>query len=304
MSREIRRVPLDFNYPLDKTWDGYLHPANLRPDECGVCRGDGMSPYAKHLRSMWYGNAPFDPASKGSKPFTYDNPAVWAFSKRQIENSPEYYGEGALAILRNANRLCRLFNAAWSHHLSQEEVDVLVTEGKPHDLLNTWTKGVGWEPIVPTPTLTAEFVNQWSISNQLFGIGGSELWTLMDFYSERDSQPLECGHCDDGYNEAYPGQQADIDAWEPTPPPVGDAYQLWQTISEGGPASPPFATPEELADWIRAHGRDNDGRNSSREGLITWIREEGSSIGSGVHLADGTPMSGVDAAIMLRGQEV
>lgn len=32
--------------------------------------------------------------------------------------------------------------------------------------------------------------------------------------------------------------------------PEGPGYQLWETVSEGSPVSPTFATPEELANWL------------------------------------------------------
>ena len=31
--------------------------------------------------------------------------------------------------------------------------------------------------------------------------------------------------------------------------PAGDGYQIWETVSEGSPITPVFATPEELATW-------------------------------------------------------
>jgi hypothetical protein len=31
-------------------------------------------------------------------------------------------------------------------------------------------------------------------------------------------------------------------------------FQLWETVSEGTPVSPPFATREELADYLAVHG--------------------------------------------------
>lgn len=33
-------------------------------------------------------------------------------------------------------------------------------------------------------------------------------------------------------------------------PPKGPWYQLWETVTEGSPMSPAFATPEELAHWL------------------------------------------------------
>lgn len=41
MGREIKRVPLDFDWPLDKTWDGYLMPRDLSVPDCGTCGGRG-----------------------------------------------------------------------------------------------------------------------------------------------------------------------------------------------------------------------------------------------------------------------
>lgn len=58
-----------------------------------------------------------------------------------------------------------------------------------------------------------------------------------------------CPACDgEGAVEAYPGQQAAADAWEPTDPPVGDGWQIWETTSEGSPITPVFRSAEALAD--------------------------------------------------------
>lgn len=35
--------------------------------------------------------------------------------------------------------------------------------------------------------------------------------------------------------------------------PTGPWYQVWETVSEGSPCSPPFATKEELARWMAEH---------------------------------------------------
>jgi hypothetical protein len=38
------------------------------------------------------------------------------------------------------------------------------------------------------------------------------------------------------------------------PVPEGDGWQMWETVSEGSPISPVFATPEELARWLADTG--------------------------------------------------
>lgn len=40
MSREVRRVPLDFDTPIGETWPGYFMPAALSEDPCPL-RADG-----------------------------------------------------------------------------------------------------------------------------------------------------------------------------------------------------------------------------------------------------------------------
>ena len=37
-------------------------------------------------------------------------------------------------------------------------------------------------------------------------------------------------------------------------PPAGEGWQMWETVSEGSPMSPVFATPEELAQWLADTG--------------------------------------------------
>ncbi len=38
-------------------------------------------------------------------------------------------------------------------------------------------------------------------------------------------------------------QQTAYDAWEQMPPPDGDGYQLWETVTNGSPVSPVDARP-------------------------------------------------------------
>jgi hypothetical protein len=53
--------------------------------------------------------------------------------------------------------------------------------------------------------------------------------------------------------EQYEGQFAAAEAWQPTEPPTGDGWQMWETTSEGSPKSPVFATVEALAEWCAVH---------------------------------------------------
>lgn len=50
-----------------------------------------------------------------------------------------------------------------------------------------------------------------------------------------------------------PEVMAASEAWEPSEPPVGDGFQLWETTSEGSPISPVFQTLEALCSWAATH---------------------------------------------------
>ena len=46
--RTVKRVPLDFDWPLDTIWKGYLNPYS--PTECLQCKGSGLNPETKKLQ--------------------------------------------------------------------------------------------------------------------------------------------------------------------------------------------------------------------------------------------------------------
>ena len=59
----------------------------------------------------------------------------------------------------------------------------------------------------------------------------------------------------DDFERSYADWLADPDDWDDEPNrdnymPGGDWFQLFETVSEGTPLSPPFATREELAAWL------------------------------------------------------
>lgn len=55
-----------------------------------------------------------------------------------------------------------------------------------------------------------------------------------------------------------------------------DGYQVWQDVSEGGPVSPVFMKPEDLAKWM-VENDDSITRDTTYEGWLKFIKEEGSA---------------------------
>ena len=249
MGREIKRVPLDFDAPLDKGWAGYDMPEDLYGITCDACGGRGYSPRALHLHELWYGNAPFNPEDNDSTPLTAETPAVRAFAERNVANAPDFYGTSELAIQREGRRLARLWNGQWSHHLNAQDVADMLADGCLRELTHRWTRENGWQPTDPPTVPTVEQVNEASISSFMV-VGSSEMYAVMKAKCAREGVSLTCETCGgEGHTFRDAGHKAAYDSWERVEPPEGEGWQLWQTVSDG-PISPVFADADGLIEWM------------------------------------------------------
>lgn len=249
MGRELKRVALDFEWPLDEVWDGFINPLPAAT-QCEVCDGSGLSVEGKHLQDLWYGYIPFNPADKGSIPFTTADEAIVEFATRNVERSPEYYGRDAKAVARESLRLCNRFNSSWSHHLNADDVTALLNEDRLKDFTHTWTSEEGWKlkepPYIPTP----REVNVWSIGGGRGHDSGNQ-WICAKAECKRLDVSILCSHCE-GEGSIWPSQETKqaYEGWEPTEPPAGEGYQIWETVSEGSPISPVFSSAHDLAKYM------------------------------------------------------
>lgn len=271
MGCEIKRVALDFEWPLNTTWKGYLNDRANLSIPCPDCDGSGDSALAHLLHAQWYGNAPFSPEDRGSVPLQPRDEAVWAFAQRNVARDPGYYGQGEAAILREAERLCGHWNKQWSHHLNADDVAALIADDRLVELTHDWTREKGWHPKSPMPDITPAVVNTWHILSM--GHDSINAWRCIKAECARRGHAWMCSTCS-GETVIWPSadMRAHYESWERTHPPEGEGYQLWETVSEGSPQSPVFDTPEGLAVWLATHRKED---KLTVDGWLTFMREGG-----------------------------
>lgn len=285
MGRTLKRVPLDFNWPLRKTWSGFIMPDELDGIPCASCDESGYSPVAKLYSDQWYGYAAFDPVEYSAKPLELEHPDVQAFARRNVEGSPEYYrlrpmpdpsrGEWALkhwerrkeeAIAKEAYRLWDMWRSKWSYHLIQADIDALIEDERLWDFTRVprtpeqeeivrrkvATGENSWLPTSNGYRPTPDEVNSWNIRTR--GHDGINQSVCVRARCKREGVDPLCSVCNgEGVTWASEEHKQKHDAWEPTEPPKGDGYQLWQTTSEGSPISPVFDTLEALCAYAAEH---------------------------------------------------
>lgn len=249
MSREVRRVPEAFGWPLNQTWQGYLSPDFLREKDCPDCT-HGLSEAAERFHDEWYGNAPFDPRSMDSEPFDPAGEEAMGWARFQVERNPQSYGQGHDAVIREAQRIAGYWNEAWMHHLTEEDVAALIKAERLMDFNHSWNREERrWIKKDGVEAPTAREVNRWSL--QGLGHDSTNAYICVKARAKREGVAYLCGTCKGHARiEAFKGQRKAAKKWKPLQPPKGDWWQLWETVSEGSPITPAFPTAMALANHI------------------------------------------------------
>ena len=290
MGRKLMRVPLDFNWPREKPWKGYVNSAG-ESRVCPDCDGTGESPAFRLLLGVYHGYLPFSPESTGSTPLVYSDEAMQRSVKRKVESNPRFYGTGQEAIEREAARMAAVYNGQWAHHLSEDDVAALIEAGLLKELTHTRTKNGHWRRKKPAYVPSAREVNLWLVENWM-GLHHGHTWTVVSAECKRQGYETDCPHCDGGTIWASPEEKRKYEEWERTEPPTGEGYQIWETVTEGSPISPVFARPEDLARWMTRNGWDSD-RQTSYQQWMSFILGDGWA--PSLLVSGGEVRTGVDA---------
>ena len=224
MGRELKRVPLDFQWEINKLWCGYINPHKVH--ECKECNGSGYSKDYQKLKDEWYGwnNENYKP-----NPFRKD---------------------------------CRYNANAWNNNITKEDVKVLLKAGRLWDFtrvpLNDEQREIvkkkitygensgrhGDNGYVPTP----QEVNEWNLKG--FGHDSSNAWYCIKARLKREKKYYKCSSCNGtAENWQHPKAKSLYKNWKSYDPPTGEGFQLWTTTSEGSPMTPVFESLEKLCEY-------------------------------------------------------
>lgn len=231
MGRKLYRVPLDFNWPTDKVWDGYLNPYWDQSTKCDACGGSALNPASRLIDETFY---------------AHDVRTIKAILET-IEATPEILGLVAAMRAKPQDWL------PWCDKITQDEVEELVKHRRLMDWTHTCNAipGEGWKEKDPPYMPTADEVNaanRRGAREFMRSHDGINRFILIEFRAKKYNVWGRCTHCDEG--RIWPeGVKEKYETWTKEEPPKGEGYQLWENTSEGSPQSPVFATLEELCAW-------------------------------------------------------
>lgn len=230
MGREIRRVPLDFNWPLNKVWEGFLNPLGKPcPENQKTCFG-GSTAAAQWVDVITrFLVTVADDALDGGKrkergglwphPYLVEMPTA---PRYDIPRSTPQEQLGPIFAERQRNPAKYVIPP--SKDLAELLSALMTKEGHPEGSFGFMGTGAAWY-----------------IQKAIFAAAGvdPETWGRCPVCKGEGRDPA--------VKEAY-------DAWKETPVPEGPGWQLWETVSEGSPISPVFPTREAFVEYLMSKG--------------------------------------------------
>jgi len=254
-SRELKRVPLDFDWPLSKIWKGFINP-HYKP-----CPANGVTCFG------------------GSTAAGRWMDAITRFIAMMGQEAAEaaYAGQFAGHGRVYPHPYLRDWDQAPHYDIPQEVSDKINQFQETRDRMRVLHDHLTTHPPDVLP-LTDEMLAlvEGLAEEKIQGIGGSTAYKIHKRLLKVAKMPKTWGVCqvcsgesmDLAHKEAY-------EAWQEEEPPIGPGWQLWEDVSEGSPISPVFRTAAELADWAAEHDPNYGRIGRSKCGTITraqWLQ--------------------------------
>jgi hypothetical protein len=290
MSREVRRVPLGFQWPMNKVWKGYVTPRELRLPDCPACSGSGYTPAASWVNtllsrlSMLCRDVAEQELGRAMHP--------WLAQDRYPPTR-----EVRRPVTENERLVARLNVAA------AEDRGVAASPRDYQRAEDESTEVAGYEVLRPTRDILelARALAGEERARYVGDFGSTDTWHMAKNLYQLLGLPEDwdyCKECGGSGSGGTPEQRAARDAWEWEQPPSGEGWQYWETVSEGSPISPVFSSAEDLVVWL-----STEYTYGSQNGPLTRAQAEavvdaGGTFASGV-MANGVFMTGEEAVLAL-----
>lgn len=264
MGREIRRVPLDFEWELNKRWEGFLNPLGKAcPEDQKTCF-NGETSASQWLSALLRilvvaADDALDGGKRKERGGNFPHPYLV-----ELPTAPTY------EIPKNKDR--EVYAREWARRTRDRENFVLPPSKDLADLVSGFTEPDSY------------------LKSFLGGSANFEIRKALIVAAKLD--PETWGICPVCKGQAMdPAVQEAYDAWEETPPPEGEGWQLWETVSEGSPVSPVLPTREAFIEYLMSLGSTR----SAAEAFVTqgWVP-------SGVSMGGGPIVSGIEAAEVMQ----
>jgi hypothetical protein len=184
----------------------------------------------------------------------------------------------------------------WCDNITQDEVQALIDAGRLWDFtrvplneqqMEDVKKKVAmgsnnWLPYDNGRIPTADEVNAFQHQG---GFGGHDCINRHILIEARAKRLGVWGKCEvcrgKGERKQPRKQKKAYKKWQEYEPPTGKGFQLWETVSEGSPISPVFASAEELAEWCEENATVfGDMKTSKEKWLEMFSEEDGADTGS------------------------
>ncbi len=241
MGREVKRVVAGFDWPVEKVWDGFLNPHyRACPAENVTCFGgqtaaaQWMDAICRFLAGVGVGCVEYPQRDRlRARGFNSPHPYLTKWEQAPHYEIPPDVVVEADKILDAPGEHRRL-QSLLAYRLGHPPEILPLTD----ELLDVLAKFAG---VGRSEFEVADCGPSWPIQAAIFRAAGVE----------REGWG-RCPVCRG--DNLHPDARNAYEAWEVTPVPSGDWWQVWETVSEGSPVTPAFATAAGLVDHLVAVG--------------------------------------------------
>lgn len=213
--RTVKRVALDFDWPLNERWKGYLNPHYKPCPEKGKTCWNGATAAAKFLEAVarMLCTAADDAMKRENHPWFGD--FHWMRDMPDWFNQPEWSRREMVELVKKLT--------------GEEGIPPFGFLGRDHEVYTRILKQTG----LAMPEIEYAKGN-WEDFDRKHREACKGAWGICQVCLGNDLDPACKEACE---------------AWKEEEPPAGPGWQLWETVTEGSPISPVFRTARELAAW-------------------------------------------------------